>query len=152
MKRFLKSFVYAFSGIANTVKTQRNMRFHIAAAFYVTVSAFAANISKLEWFAVLLCFALVFSAEMFNTAIEKLCDTLHPEKSKNIGFVKDAAAGAVLISAIISAVVGILIFFDADSLSAASDFIKNNILLTVFIVCTLVPAIMFVSGRKKNDK
>lgn len=152
MNKFIKSFEYAFSGIAEAIKTQRNMRFHIVAVFYVSLSAAITNISKMEWIAILICFALVLASEMFNSAVEKLCDMLHPEKSKKIKFIKDVSAGAVLIPALISAIVGAMIFFNKETLQIAADFIKNNIVLTIVIVCTLVPAIMFVSGRKKNDK
>ena len=152
MKNFLKSFVFAFLGIKAAVNTQRNMRFHIAAAFYVTISALVTRASKTDWLAILICFALVFSAEMFNTAIERLCDTLHPEKSEKIGFVKDVSAGAVLLSAFISATVGVIVFFNSEALRNAADFINNNVVLTIIIACTFVPAVIFVSGRKKNDK
>ena len=151
MNKFIKSFGYAFSGISEAIKTQRNLRFHIVAVLYVSLTAVITNVSKTDWIAILICFALVLSSEMFNTAVEKLCDTLHPEKSEKLKFVKDVSAGAVLISAIISAIVGAIIFFDRETLQIAADFIKNNVVLTIVIVCTLVPAIMFVSGRKKND-
>lgn len=152
MKKFLKSFSYAFNGVRKAVRTERNMRFHMVAAFYVIIAAAVTKIPKLEWFVILFCFALVMGFELMNTALENLCDAAHPEKSSKIALAKDAAAGAVLVSAFISAVIGILIFFDAESLKNAGEFIKNNIVLTVIIACTLVPAVIFISGRKKNDK
>lgn len=60
--------------------------------------------------AVLLCIGLVMALEMVNAAIEKLCDRLHPDKHTDIKLVKDMAAGAVLWAAIISAIVGLIIF------------------------------------------
>ncbi|MGE4514616.1 MAG: diacylglycerol kinase family protein, partial [Chryseobacterium sp.] len=58
---------------------------------------------------VIVCFG-VLSAEIFNTAIEKLCDFIHPEFDKRIGFIKDISAGAVFLMTVLSIVVGILIY------------------------------------------
>lgn len=72
---------------------------------------FYLNITRMEWLVLVLTISLVIAAEMLNTAIEKTLDLLHPQQSPKVKFIKDVAAGAVLILALASVVVGILIFW-----------------------------------------
>lgn len=148
----MKSFVYAFRGIGHTLLSQRNMRIHLCAAFYVTVMGFVVGISSGEWLAVLLCIAAVTALECVNTAIESLCDALCPEKNEGIKRCKDAAAGAVLISAIISAVVGGVVFFREKYVIMAFAFITAYPVPSVLLLLTLIPALLFVRGRVKGEK
>ncbi len=111
MKKFLKGFYYAWRGIRIVFSTERNMKIHLLATILVLTLGFLFHISTTEWLACLLCIGAVLSAEMFNTAIEKLTDRISPEKSIVAEKVKDISAGAVLVVAIISAVIGIIIFF-----------------------------------------
>jgi diacylglycerol kinase len=67
-------------------------------------------ISIAEWMLCLLCFGLVITAEMLNTAIENLVDLASPQKHVLAGKAKDIAAGAVLVAAIVAAIVGLIIF------------------------------------------
>ena len=106
----MKSFLYAFRGIAAALKTQRHMRIHFCFAFYVLLTGAITELEPLEWAAVLLCIALVISLELVNTAVESLGDELSREYSKRIGMAKDCAAGAVLTAAVISAITGCVIF------------------------------------------
>jgi diacylglycerol kinase len=64
----------------------------------------------LEWLIILGCCCVVIIAELFNTALEELCNKLHPEKDSQIGKVKDISAAAVLVTALFSLLAGILIF------------------------------------------
>ena len=68
------------------------------------------NIPSIEWVLIIICSGMVMAAEAFNTALEKMADTLHPEKNDGIGSAKDLAAGSVLITAIAALVIGIIIF------------------------------------------
>jgi diacylglycerol kinase len=52
----------------------------------------------------------VLTAELFNTAVESLVDIISPHYSKKAGFIKDVAAGAVLIAAVVSVIIGCIIF------------------------------------------
>ena len=106
----LRSFQHAFRGIATIIRTQPNFRIHLVITALVVIAGFAVGIERLEWVAVLLCIGLVLIAEAFNTSLELLCDRLHPETHDSIRAVKDVAAAAVLIAAIISVVVGVLVF------------------------------------------
>jgi diacylglycerol kinase len=110
MKKLIRSFGYAFNGLWVSISTQRNMQIHVLAVAVVTAAGFYFNISQTEWIAVSLCFALVISLEMINTAIEIFANQLHPEKNEQIGKVKDIAAGAVLVAALFTVVVAVLVF------------------------------------------
>ena len=147
----MKSFGFAFRGIAGTILSERNMRVHICFAFYVVLAGFVTHISNSEWTAVLICIGVVMSLECLNTAIESLCDTLSPEKSEGIRITKDASAGAVLCSAIASLIVGCIVFFNKVKITAAIDFFKANTLISILIILTLIPLGFFVKGRKRDQ-
>lgn len=126
------------------------MRVHLCFAFYVIIAGFITHISVSQWAAVLICIGLVMALECLNTALESLCDTVHPEKSEGIRIAKDAAAGAVLCAAIASAVVGGIIFFRPEAL----QYLKSRTDAVLVTILTLLPMIKFVIGgkRDKNEK
>lgn len=86
------------------------MKIHVGVAVLVLGLGYVLKISSVEWITVVLCIGLVFSAEMFNTALEILVDKVSPQKDPIAGKIKDISAGAVLIAAIISVIVGVIIF------------------------------------------
>jgi Diacylglycerol kinase len=110
MKKRLKSFVYAGRGIRMVFSSEANMKIHLAIMLLVVIFGFVFQLSAMEWIACVLCFGLVVGMEMMNTAIENVVDLASPEKHPLAEKAKDIAAGAVLICAIISVVVGIIIF------------------------------------------
>jgi diacylglycerol kinase len=111
LKNRIKAFGFAFSGIYQALKTETNLRLHVIIAVFVILAGFYFSISKLEWFAVLLCVTLVICFEMFNSAIEKLCDLYSIEKNEKIKYIKDVCAGAVLVVSVFSAIYGCAIFW-----------------------------------------
>jgi len=110
MKKRLQSFGYAFRGIRVVFGTEANMQIHIVITILVIVCGIAFSISLIEWMFCLLCIGLVVGAEMINTALENVVDLASPEQHPLAGKAKDIAAGAVLICAIISVLIGLLIF------------------------------------------
>ena len=110
MKKRIRSFGYAGRGIRIVFGTEANMKIHITIAVLVIVCGFGFSISLIEWMLCLLCVGLVFSAEMINTAIENVVDLASPKLHPLAGKAKDIASGAVLICAIISVIIGLLIF------------------------------------------
>lgn len=126
------------------------MRIHLTFVFYVIIAGFVTHITKQEWAAILICIGTVTALECLNTAIESLCDTLHPGKCDGIGKAKDAAAGAVLLAAIASVFVGSDIFFRTDKFKFALEFFKNNTVLAVLIILAVVPLCFFIKGRKRD--
>ncbi len=139
----MKCFKYAIRGIIFVINSERNMRVHLCFAFYVILAGTVTQISAAQWAAVLICISLVCAAECFNSAVEKLCDTLHPEKSENIKNVKDASAAAVMCIAAASAIVGGIVFFNREKIAAALDFAKAQPVLAGLIILTLIPALVF---------
>jgi diacylglycerol kinase (ATP) len=110
LRKFLLGFVYAFQGLAILVKSERNFKFHLFAFICVSLTGFYFQIDKSEWLAVLIISAVILTAEALNSAIEKLCNHLHPEIHPSIKSVKDIAAGSVLISSMIAVVIAGIIF------------------------------------------
>ena len=106
----IRSFRCAFSGIGWALRTQRNLRVHTAATLTVVSLGLVVNLSAMKWCAVLGCIALVWVAELLNTALEVLCDRVSREQDESIRRIKDVAAGAVLIAAIISVIVAAMVF------------------------------------------
>jgi diacylglycerol kinase len=110
MNKRIESFKYAFRGIAMVLKSEKNMLIHLIVSILVFICGILFQISVTEWMICLLCFGLVFSAEMMNSAIESLVDLVSPNHHKLAGKAKDIAAGAVLVAAIFAAITGLIIF------------------------------------------
>ena len=108
--KLIKSFANAGRGIAYLIKSQPNARIELSITVLVLVAGILLKISSAEWIIILLCIALVLGFEGMNTALEIFTDKVHPGFDKEIGKAKDVAAGAVLITAIIAAIIGIIIF------------------------------------------
>ncbi len=110
MKRLIKSFQFAIQGFLSALSSQANLRIHLIVTMVVIATGFAFHISAIEWCILILCMGLVIGLELINTAIEKLVDLISPEWKEQAGQIKDIAASAVLWSAIISILVGLIIF------------------------------------------
>jgi diacylglycerol kinase (ATP) len=108
--KFIKSFTHALRGITFLFNSQSNARIELIITVIVIIAGILFKISTSEWLVILLCIALVLSLEGINTAIEIFADKLHPDFDKEIGKVKDVAAGAVLIASIVAAIIGFIIF------------------------------------------
>lgn len=110
LKKRAKSFTYAFSGIKLLIKEEHNALIHLFAAIVAIGMGVAFEITSVEWIFVVVSIGLVFSAELFNTAIEHLCNYISPMNNVVIKKVKDLAAAGVLMVAIAALVVGVIIF------------------------------------------
>ena len=105
-----QSFGYAFEGLGYALRTVRNLRVHLFFTLLVVLGGKFFGISKTEYFICLLFVALVISLELVNTAIEEVVDLASPEINPIAKRSKDVAASAVLFSAAIAFIVGIMIF------------------------------------------
>jgi undecaprenol kinase len=110
MQNFIKSFRYAFEGIIHAVKTERNFKFHLIAAVIVITTGLLSDLTYTEWFIILVLIGGVLSLELLNSAIERVVNLVTMERMPLAKQAKDLAAGAVLIFAIMSAIIGLLIF------------------------------------------
>jgi diacylglycerol kinase (ATP) len=105
-----ESFRHAFRGVGSVLASQHNAWIHLLATVGVCGAGLVFGISRLEWCAIVLAIVTVWMAEALNTAFELLCDVASPEFHPLVQKGKDAAAGAVLLSAVGAAVVGLLVF------------------------------------------
>jgi diacylglycerol kinase len=110
MIKIIRSFAYAWNGILHCFKSEINFKCHCFFALTAILLGIALHISMPEWVTIILTIAFVVSFELINTAIEKLCDVVHPDKHLKIKIIKDMAAAAVLISAVAALVIGGIIF------------------------------------------
>jgi undecaprenol kinase len=106
----LQSQKHAFEGILSIIKTERNFRIQLVFALLIIALSIFLNISHTHWIAVGFLIALVLISEAFNSVIEAVCDTVSKEYRVNIKYAKDVSAGAVLLSAILSIILGLIIF------------------------------------------
>lgn len=106
----VKSFGYAFRGIISAVKSERNMKIHVVIALLVIGFGFYFSLSGIEWLFITLAICGTITLEMVNSSIERAVDLatdqIHPLAKE----AKDFAAGAVLIYAIFSVIIGFIIF------------------------------------------
>jgi diacylglycerol kinase (ATP) len=110
LQKRLKSFVYAFKGLIFLVRFEPNAQIHLFATIAVCTAGFVFDINMFEWITVIFSIIIVWAAEAFNSAIEKICDKIEPKQCEQIKVVKDVAAGAVLVCAAGAAFVGLIIF------------------------------------------
>ena len=106
----ISSFSVAVIGIMTAIKNERNMRFHLITALLVLVVSIYFSITKMEWLFILLAIGGMFALELINTAIERVVDLVTKEYHPLAKQAKDIAAGAVFIYAILSVIIGMVIF------------------------------------------
>lgn len=109
-KKLINSFKYALQGFASSFRTERNMKIHVVATILVIILGIYLKLNLIEWSIITIAIVIVISAELFNTAIETIVDMVSPQKNEKAKLAKDISAGAVLILAIGSAIVGFMIF------------------------------------------
>ena len=102
----LKSFVYAFSGLGFMLRTQHNAWLHSIASLIVVAVGIGLRVSLADWRWLVIAMAMVWVAEIFNTAVEYICDVVSPDYSIAVKHAKDIAAGAVLVCAMAAAFIG----------------------------------------------
>ena len=91
-KKLANSFKYAGQGIVSSFLSERNMKIHVVIMLLVIVMGMLLKINRYEWVACILCFAVVISGELFNTAIETVVDMVMPYKNEKAKLAKDVAA------------------------------------------------------------
>lgn len=106
-----KSFGYAFEGIRTLFASEHNMLIHLLATIIAIASGWYRGFNTIKWCILIGIIAMVWMAEAFNTALERLCDMVHKERHPVIKQVKDISSAAVLITAIAAVIIGIFLFF-----------------------------------------
>jgi diacylglycerol kinase len=110
IRKFLNGFWYAFKGLGYAFTTQLNFKIHTAIAAVVCILGYYADLTATEWSWVIVSIMLVMIVELINTAIEVLVDKISPEYDRQAGIIKDISAAAVLITALMALLIGLIIF------------------------------------------
>ena len=132
---FLKSFVYALRGIGHCIVHERNMRFHLVAAGYTLYFSRFYDFDRGEFLLLLGVIVLVMVCEAVNTSVEATVNLYTREYRENARIAKDAAAGAVLLSAIFAVAVGVLLFWEPTVIAGIWEyFIATPLRWAVFLV------------------
>ena len=101
---------YALKGMLLLLRTESSIKIQVVIAVIVTAFGFYFQISTTEWILQLLAIGLVMGVEGLNTAIEKICDYIQPNRDPKIGVIKDISAGAVMIVSVIASIIGLIIY------------------------------------------
>jgi len=105
-----RSFSYAFQGVKTAFKNEPNLRIHIFFAFSTLIAAAILKFNVFEWILLMMTIFFVIMLELINSVLEALVNIVSPEFNKEAKVAKDVAAAAVLLAAVMSVVVGILLF------------------------------------------
>jgi diacylglycerol kinase len=109
-KKLVRSFKCAFTGLYYLIKYERNFKVHLAIFSIMIVLGFLFKFSYLEFIIVLVVSGMVMATEAINSGFEIILDIIYPEHNSKSRIIKDILAGAVLVTAIIAAIVGVLLF------------------------------------------
>ena len=146
-KKLFMSFVYAFTGIFSTIKNERNLRIHLTCVCYMFGFLGLTDwfvLERADWAILVLACGTVIGGEIVNTAIENAVN-LASEKHTQYGKIaKDAAAGAVLISALCAVIVGIIILYQPAAFRMMFDYFMSNPLMLLVLVLSIIPASLFI--------
>lgn len=113
MKRSWRDVFYtAYEGVVATFRTERNFRIHVLATLVIVAAGWFFDVSEVDWILLILAIALVLGTELMNTAVEATVNLFSPDLHPLAKKAKDAAAGAVLISSLAAAVIGLIVFWD----------------------------------------
>ncbi|WP_062355762.1 diacylglycerol kinase family protein [Bacillus kwashiorkori] len=110
MKRLLYSFRFASEGLVTALKTEKNIKIHLTAAFVVILFGLYVQLSRLEWLFICLSIGGMFTTELLNTAIERTVDLYGKDFHPLAKQAKDIAASACLIFALTTVIIGLVIF------------------------------------------
>jgi diacylglycerol kinase len=105
------AMTFALQGLLSAFRKEAHLRLHLVVAVIVTIAGFYFGISLTDWCIVLTCIFMVMVIELINSAFERLCDLAMPDIHPTVKYIKDISAGAVLLTCIFSALVGIIVFY-----------------------------------------
>jgi diacylglycerol kinase len=107
----IEAFKAAFSGLQAALKKEAHLKLHLLALLIVLNLGFYFQLNAYEWLGLIICCGLVISLELINSAVEALCDLVHPDTHLKIKYIKDVAAAAVLVAAVAAVLVAYLVFW-----------------------------------------
>ncbi len=148
MRDLRQSFVHAFHGLVFCLKHERNFRIHICAAVLTILLGFIVRFSAIEFVLLILTISSVMVTEILNTMIEKTIDTFTNKFSPTAKVVKDASAGAVFICAIVSVIVGLILFLRQGRILFLFEIIKNIPYLLILLPFIVFALYKFIFWKK----
>ena len=146
----LRGFLYAFRGIVCTLREERNFRIHLVAVFFVTWFSFLYEVTAGQALVLLLCCSAVLSLELLNTAVENAVDLSTAEICPLAKKAKDAAAGAVFVSAVGSVIAAVIMFRDPLHWSFLWEKIISPVRMVCFVLFAVL-ALFFIKGHNKPE-
>ena len=144
MKEQLKSFGYAIRGFVGAVCDEGHLRFHLVAAVYVLAFSLFYHFSAVQMAVLVVLIASVIAAELFNTAIENVCDAITKEQNEYIKRAKDISAGAVLVLSVAAVIVAVIFFWDIEVIKSIFAYFAANIHMLIILIISAVLATLFV--------
>ncbi len=151
-KSFFESFKNAVCGIYKAFLSEKNLRFHFMIANLIVIFAYFFRISRVEWAILIFAIALMFFSELINTALENAVDTATKEYSATAKLAKDISAGAVLVAALFSVIIGFILFFDIEKITKTLVliFTTPKILVGCLLV-GIIDMIFLIFGGKRDS-
>jgi diacylglycerol kinase (ATP) len=152
-RNIIESFNHAINGIIHAVKSERNMKIHIVFGIAVFLLSLFFDLTKTEFMVICLTVAMVIICEMFNTAIEVVVDLIEEKYNIKAKIIKDVSAGAVLVAAFFSVIIGYFIFFERVStgLETGVKRVKQypmHVIVIVLVITVLVVVVLKAFSRK----
>ena len=145
MKNQLKGFKAAFSGIWYSLKSECHVRFHLIAGFYVILFSFFYPLTSAQWAVLLLLIGSILTAELFNTAIETLCNLNKESYDPLIKITKDISAGAVLLLSATAIIVAVVFYADITVIKYIISFFLAQPPLLALLIISIVWSVFFVA-------
>lgn len=149
-RRLLDSFGFALNGLLYCLKTQRNMRIHTIAAFFIIIISLFAKLSKTDIIMLIFAITLVLICEMINTAIEKSIDLFTDQYHSLAKISKDVAAGAVFVASFNAVVIGYLVFFNkaiSTTETVISKILKSDLHITTITILSILILVVLIKIR-----
>lgn len=147
LRAWIRSANFAIEGILQAARTQKHLRYHFCIAAFVLISSYILGVTKSEFLFISLAVIMVLVAELLNTAVEAMVDLLSPEHHETARQAKDIAAGAVLITALGSAIIGYIILFPYITNLFETEFhiskhSKEDISIISFILVLIIVVLL----------
>lgn len=150
VRKLKMSFVYAIRGIQFCLRHEKNVRIHITATVYVLYFSQFYDFTRGEMAILLLLCALVISMEMMNTAVEVVIDKVSHGYNIFAKVGKDIAAGAVFVTALFAAAIGITMMWDLQVFGEILRHFLYNPSALAMLVTSVIMALIFIGSVKKR--
>ncbi len=133
------------------LKTESHMRFHLVAGLYaIGFCAKFYDLTPASWGVLILTICAVFVTEILNTVLERVCDTITTQYNKNIEFIKDVSASAVLVCAIGSVIIAFFLLFDIEVFKNIFYHFKSDVVDLCLLIFGTIISLLFITVKPEN--